>query len=100
MSANHNLAQPEPYEAYTQLLDDLEIKTSKRAEFLELVQNFLARNQFDLTASETYFGAPVDILVHRFIHVWGGAIWGASEFSEVEPASRWTPECQKLTKRV
>jgi hypothetical protein len=46
---NNNLTEYTLHKDYTQLLEGLEIKISKSSEFLALVQNFLARNDLEIT---------------------------------------------------
>jgi hypothetical protein len=100
MLPNDDLTEYELHEDYTPLLDGLEIKTPKRSEFLALVQNFLARSKIETTKDEIDEAPFIHMFVHRFISVWGGAVWGSSEFSDVEPAMIWTYECQRVTERM
>jgi hypothetical protein len=100
MLSNDDLTEYKLHEDYTQLLEGLEIKKSKSSEFLALVQNFFACKDLETTNPEMDEVAFIEVLMYRFISVWGGAIWGGSEFSDVEPATVWTCECQRVTERM
>jgi hypothetical protein len=81
-------------------LSFLRVWRSKNQEFLALVQNFFACNDLETTNPEMDEVAFIEVFMYRFISVWGGAIWGGSEFSDVEPATVWTYECQRVTERM
>ena len=100
MLATRNLKSYQLDDSYTQLLRDLEIKACRNADFLALVHNFLLRNTVEMMASKTDSRPSTEMLVHRFFHVWGGAVWGDSEFTDGEPEIAWTRECQQTTERL
>ncbi len=100
MLATRNLKSYQLDDSYTQLLEDLEIKACRYVDFLVLVHNFLLRNNLELRASESDSRPSTETLVHRFVHVWGGAVWGDSEFTDGEPEIAWTRGCQQTTERL
>ncbi|KAF7507973.1 hypothetical protein GJ744_009870 [Endocarpon pusillum] len=100
MLATRNLKGYQLDDSYTQLLENLEIKASRHVDFLALVHNFLLRNNLEEKATGTDSGPSTGMLVHRFIHVWGGAVWGDSNFTDGEPPVAWTRQCQRTTERL
>lgn len=100
MLATRNLKSYQLDDSYTQLLENLEIKASRHVDFLALVHNFFLRNNLEVKSSGTDSRPSTEMLVHRFIHVWGGAVWGDSNFTEGEPPVVWTRQCQQTTERL
>jgi hypothetical protein len=72
--AYNNPAHFELPAAYTQILGDLDIISSKRSDFLALVQNFLNRKNLEDDTTEMDPRPTMQMLVPRFSYGWGGAI--------------------------
>ena len=100
MLATHNLKAYQLDDSYTQLLENLDIKASRHVDFLALVHNFLLRSNLEVKASGTGSRPSTEMLVHRFVHVWGGAVWGDSSFTDGEPPMAWTRQYQQTTERL
>lgn len=100
MLVTRNLKSYQLDNFYTQLLEDLEIKPCRYADFLALIHSFLLRNNLEVEASETESRPSTEMLVHRFVHVWGGAVWGDSEFTDGEPDIAWIRGCQQTIHRL